>query len=152
LLHISHFYSDEETEIDTDNELLDVFDGDTFCRVGDLPQYSMDVLDALFEDFDKCRKVDIYCRRMPMTDPQGRRLGGTDPYAHDRHNVPKHHAHAKAQLEDCKADWVCLAGLHVKDWFEALWGSLEGKQGKRFMIGGRRVSFIQSTSHSLHSY
>jgi len=117
-----------------------VFNGTTFCRVGDLPQYSMSVLDALFEDYESCRKVDIYCRRVPITDRKGRRLFGTDPYAHDRHNVPKHHAHAKAQLESCNADWVCLAGVHVREWFEALWGSLEGKQGKQLLIGGRLVS------------
>jgi hypothetical protein len=70
--------SDDVNYLDIFNKLKPVF-RQTF----DLPQFSMNLLAALFLDADKYRFVDIYTRRRPITDLDGNRLPGTAPYNFD---------------------------------------------------------------------
>jgi hypothetical protein len=108
------------------------------CRTYDRPQHSMNILAKLIPDAENCLVIDIYSARRPITDRNGTRLQGTQPYANDIH-VPKHHGHCKVQLENNKGTWVMLAGLPVMRWFEAIWGKVT-TQGQIVNIGGRDVS------------
>jgi len=98
----------------------------------------MDLLAELFLDAEKCRFVDIYTRRRPITDRYGTRLEGTLPYDFDP-AVPEHHAHCKIQVERSPGNFVALCGVPAREWFEALWGPIK-EQGQEFEIGGRKVS------------
>ena len=130
---------------------LDAFSKDkpVFRRTFDRPQFSMDHLATLFPDADKCRVVDLYFRRRPITDRYGKRLQGTRPYDFDP-NLPSYHALTKLQVEQSPGDWVTLCGVPAKDWFETIWGKIT-QQGQWFEIGGRMVSILEFISQKVLS-
>jgi hypothetical protein len=118
-------------------DYYDIFQGLETRRTFD-PQFSMKILADLVPDAARCRVVDIYTQRQSITDTDGMRLNGKRPYSHDK-QTPKHYAHCKAQVEDCKGKIVLLVGLDAKHWFEVLWGKLT-VQGQVVNINGRDVS------------
>jgi hypothetical protein len=134
--------SDDSYDNPDDVNHLDAFSKDepVFSCTFDRPQYSMNLLAEINPDADKCRVVDLYFRRRPITDRYGKRLRGTRPYDFDP-ALPDHHAHTKLQVEEAPGDWVTLCGVPAKEWFEALWEPVT-QQGQQVLIGGRMVSHI----------
>lgn len=113
-----------------------------FCRTYDTEYLSMKVLGRLFPDIEDMRVVDIYTKRVPITDEDGERLPGTTPYDDDP-ALSLHHGHAKLQTEKAPGNWVLVCGLPCRDWFEACFGKL-GRNGSKIKIGDRerRVFYI----------
>lgn len=65
--------------------------------------------------------MDTYTRPRDIADSEGKRMYGSRPYSDDT-QVSVHYSHAKGKIELGPGDFIVLAGIYVKAFFEEAFG------------------------------
>lgn len=91
----------------------------------DLKSLSMRTLKHMFPSCQvEATVVDIYCKRVAIKGPDGRRLTGTAPYDKDPAMI-FHHASATSILDTADYDVVMLFGQAVRNLFTEVYGKID---------------------------